>query len=96
MAKRHGKRARVAEHLFGPVVYRTFPLAACIHTFCLQFTRMISIGRLDVFRFANLWMHRTQCLGCVHRVVEACCAIAVDWYGVQRSNSPRRPLQCAL
>ena len=33
----------------------------------------------DVFRFAKLWTHRTQCLGCVHGMVEACRAIAVDW-----------------
>ena len=77
--KRHGKRARVAEHLFGPGVHRTFPPAAYISTFYLQFTRMVSMGRLDVFRFANLWTHRTQCFGSVHGMVEACRAIAVDW-----------------
>ena len=32
VAKRYGKRGRVAEHLFGPGVHRTFPLAACIYT----------------------------------------------------------------
>ena len=78
MAKRYGRRARVAEHLFGPGVHRTFPPAACIYTFCLQFTRMVSMGRLDVFRFANLWTHRAQCPGCVHGMVEGCHAIAVD------------------
>ena len=79
VAKRCGKRVRVAEDLFGPGVHRTFPSATYINTLCLQFTRMISLGRLDVFRFANLWTHRTQCLGCVHGMVEACRAIAVDW-----------------
>ena len=64
---------------FGPGVHRTFPPAAHIYTFCLQFTRMVSIGRSDVFRFANLWTHRAQCLGCVRGMVEACRAIAVDW-----------------
>ena len=44
-AKRHGKRARVAEHLFGPGVHRMFPPAAYSYTCCLQFTRMISMGR---------------------------------------------------
>ena len=71
VAKRYGKRARVAEHLFGPGVHRTSPPAAYIYTFCLQFTRMIGTGRL--------WTHRTQCLGCAHGMVEACRAIAVDW-----------------
>ena len=78
-AKRHGKRARVADHLFGPGVQRTFPPATHIYTFYLQFTRMFDMGRLDVFRFANLWTHRPQRLGCVHGMVEACRAIAVDW-----------------
>ena len=64
---------------FGPGVHRTFPPAAYIYTFCLLFTRVVSIERLDAFRFANLWTHRAQCLGCVHGVVEACRAIAVDW-----------------
>ena len=79
VAKRYGKRARVAEHLFGPGVHRTFQPAACICTFYLLFTRMVSMGRLDVFRFANLWTHRAQCLGCVHGMVEAlpcdCCRL---------------------
>ena len=79
VAKRHGKRARVAELLFGPGVHRTFPPAAYIYTFCLQFTRMVSMGRLDVFRCANLWTHRAQCPGCVHGMVEACRATAVEW-----------------
>ena len=79
VAKRYGTRARVAEHLFGPGVHKTFPPAAYIYTFCLQFTRMVSMGRLDVPRFANLWTHRAQCLGCVHGMVEAYRAIAVDW-----------------
>ena len=43
VAKRCGKRARVAEHLFGPGVHRTFPPAAYIYTSCLQFTRMVSL-----------------------------------------------------
>ena len=73
------KRKRAPEHLFGPGVHRTFPPASYINTFCLQFTRMIPIGRLDVFCFADLWTHRAQCLGCVRRMVEACLAIAVDW-----------------
>ena len=38
VAKRCGKRARVPEHFFGPGVHRTFPPAAYIYTFCLQFT----------------------------------------------------------
>ena len=42
----------------------------------LLFTRGISMGRLDVFRFANLWTLRAQC---VHGMVEACRAIAFDW-----------------
>ena len=37
VAKRYGKRSRVAEHLFGPGVHRTFPPAAYIYTFRLQF-----------------------------------------------------------
>ena len=78
VAKRYCKRAHVAEHLFGPGVHRTFPPAAYICTFCLQFTHVVSKGTLDVFRFANLWTHRAQCLGCVHGMVEACGAIAVD------------------
>ena len=98
-AKRCGKRPRVAEHLFGPGVHRTFLLAVYIYTFCLQC--MVSMGRLDVFRIVNLWTHRAQCLGCVHGMVEACWAIAVHWCapcelweeggekGVQRSISPR-------
>ena len=53
--------------------------ACSVHLhFCLQFTRMISMGRLNVIRLANLWTHRTQCLGCLHGMVEACRAIAVD------------------
>ena len=36
VAKRYSKRARVAEHFFGPGVRRTFPLAAYSYTFCLQ------------------------------------------------------------
>ena len=95
VAKRYGKRARVAEHLIGPGVHRTFPPAAHIYTFCLQFKRMVSMGRLDVFRFANLWTHRAQFLGCVSGMVEACRAFAVDWRArvnsrqeVQRSISP--------
>ena len=48
-AKRYGKTcSRVAEHLFGPGVHRSCPPAAYIYTFCLQFTRMVSMGRLDV------------------------------------------------
>ena len=79
VAKRYGKRARVAEHLFGPGVHRTLPPAAYIYTFCLQFTRLVSMARLDVFRLANLWTYRAQRLGCVHGMVEACRAIAVNW-----------------
>ena len=79
VAVRYGKRARAAEHCFGPGVHKTIPLAAFICTFCLQFTRMVSSGRLDVFRFANLWTQRAQCLGCVNGMVEACRAIAIDW-----------------
>ena len=79
VAKRYGKRARVAEHLLGPGVHRTFPPAAYIYTFCLQFARMVSLGRLGEFRFATLWAHRAQCVCCVHGMVEACRAIAVDW-----------------
>ena len=40
---------------------------------------MVSMGRLDVFRFANLWTHRAQFLGCISGMVEACRAFAVDW-----------------
>ena len=36
-------------------------------------------GKIGCSRFANLWAHRAQCLGCVHGIVEACRAIAVDW-----------------
>ena len=61
------------------VCTRTFPPAAHISTVKLQFTCIIAMGRLTVFRFANLWTHRTQCVSCVHGMVEACCAIAVDW-----------------
>ena len=48
---------------------------------------MVSIGRSDVSRFANLWTHRTQCLGCVHGMVEVCRAIAVIC--VPHANSRR-------
>ena len=43
VAKRYGIRARVAEHLIGPGVHRTFPPAAHIYTFCLQLNRMVSM-----------------------------------------------------
>ena len=95
VAKRYGKRARVAEHLFGPGVHRTFPLAAYIYTFCLQFRRVVSMGRLDVFRFANIWTHRAQCLGYVHGMVRSlpcnCCRLVCPVNSrqeVQRSISP--------
>ena len=79
-AKRHGKRARVAEHLFGPGVHRTFPPAAYIYTFCLQLhTHDLSWEDRMSFVLRTVWTHRTQCLGCVHGMVDACRAKAVDW-----------------
>ena len=57
VAKRYGTRAGVAEHLFGPGVHRTFPPAAYIYTFCLQFTRMVSMGRLGDGRIVHsVWV----------------------------------------
>ena len=54
VAKRYGKRARVAEHLFGPGVHRTFQPAANIYTFCLQFTRMIDMEEAGRFSFCQI------------------------------------------
>ena len=80
VAKRYGKRARVAEHLVWFRFAQNVPACSVhLHFFCLQFTPMTSIRKLEVFRFANLSTHRVQCLGCVHGMVEACRAIAVDW-----------------
>ena len=53
VAKRYGKLACVAEHLFGPGVHRTFPRAAKINTFCLQFTRIYFHGQIGCFSFGE-------------------------------------------
>ena len=52
---------------------------ACSKHLHFLFVRMVSTGRWDVFRCANLWTHRAQCLSCVHGLVEACRTITVDW-----------------
>ena len=94
VAKRHGKRARVAEHLFGPGVHRTFPPAAYIYTLCLQFTRMVSMERLDVFFDLRI------CRRIVHSVWVACMvwwrpAVHLLSAGVPRVNS-RLEVQCSI
>ena len=86
VAKRYGKRSRVAEHFFGPGVHRTFPPAEYIYTFCLQFTRLVSMGRLDVLFDLRM----------CGRIVRSAWVASMDWWrpavqlpstGVPRVNS---------
>ena len=78
VAKRYGKRAGEVEHVFGPGVHRTFPPAAYIYTFCLRFTRMVS-----------MWVACMEWWRPVVQLLSTGVPRAISRREVQRSISPR-------
>ena len=78
-APRYKRRARLAEHLFGPGVHRTVGSAASIYRGCLQLTRLLAKGLASRGTIEKLWRSRPSCAGPFYAFQNALTALHITW-----------------
>eukprot|EP00928_Gymnodinium_smaydae_P045307 TRINITY_DN30222_c0_g2_i1.p1 TRINITY_DN30222_c0_g2~~TRINITY_DN30222_c0_g2_i1.p1 ORF type:complete len:309 (+),score=6.02 TRINITY_DN30222_c0_g2_i1:3-929(+) len=76
---RYNRRARRAEHLYGPGVHRTLPVAAQAYCGIMQLSRMLAFLRLDVVLFIRIWNNRRALVGPVRSLLFALDSLGIDW-----------------